>query len=75
MRYIFALPFLAMIAFSNSSLAAEATPNQILPVTLSAEDLTNLQNYLNEQPYKFSAPVLNLLTQKETEARAAVEKK
>ena len=50
--------------------AAPAAP-PLLPITVSAADLTNLQTYLAAQPYSFSAPLINYLAAREQAAQEA----
>jgi len=50
---------------------ADATPSAApyAPIVLSSEDVDRLQAYLDKQPYAFSAPIVQFLTEKERAAR------
>lgn len=56
------------------SMAHAQAPTPPAPITLTAQDVTQLQNYLGEQPLKFALPVLNWLNSLEQRAQADAKK-
>ena len=72
---------LATLLFATPALAADTTPAKpptppapttpaLVPITLSTDDLAQLNTFLQSQPYSLAAPIINFLAQKEQAAQA-----
>jgi hypothetical protein len=78
MRSKTVLSFGALLALSAPAIGAPSSPpsvqqniSQMLPITLSGNEVTALANYLGTLPYNQAAPIMQLLGQKEAAAKAS----
>ncbi len=66
--------FVSLIA-STSAYAQQMQQSKFVPYTITVEDHTKIMNYLNEQPAKFSIPLMQALGELSQKAIMEEEKK
>lgn len=70
------LTLVALLSFGGTSYAQETVaPPKFVPFTVTEQDTKSLEGYLQEQPFKFSAPIMQWLGQLEQRALAEQSKK
>ena len=69
---------IALVGLVSLSTVAFAQQSSFVPLTVTEQDATNLRKFLDEQPLKFSLPILqwvDALEQRAVKAEADKEKK
>ena len=64
-----------LLCTSQAFAQSPQQPVPYAPLTLNAADWTALQSYLNDQPAKFSIPLLNFFNQREQTAQIEAKAK